>query len=44
MSARWGRPHEDRTTALVDDAGAPLLWALIGYIIGAITALAGLLP
>ena len=43
MSVRWGHPDEERT-ALLDDAGAPLLWALVGYIVGAISVLAELLP
>lgn len=33
MSARWGQPAEDRTGALLDEAGAPLLWALAAYVV-----------
>lgn len=41
MSARW---TDERATAVLDDAGAPLLWMLIVFLIlGSIAIASGLL-
>jgi hypothetical protein len=35
---------DERAAALVEDAGAPLLWGLVAFIVLAVAALAGMLP